>query len=1420
MSDRQNIKHLLASARNAFKTNDLDATEKNARKLLQLDGQHQDALRLLGRVLNRKSQWQDAFPYWKKLAKLDPTRAEYHFQAGRLATRIDQEETALAYLQQTLTLSPGHEKALTLLAKTHQKLQQWAQAFTNWHALYQITPEKNDLEKRLTLCARKIEDTDRRKTACQHLLNINPNHLEALRFLAVYHTDLQRWQEANHCWRKLHELSSLKLEDLYSWEQAAAHVAPEQQPEIWQKILLNAPKDANILRKIARYHSQKEEWQAAKEYLDLLVKIDPEDIDLCRQWANAAEHNKTGKNEAAWKRLYELAPEDRTALLHLAKAAYTRKKWADSILYWGKLCDLSPQNEEYWSYWAYSHVKNKTHNLHHIWETVLAHFPDKEEYWVHWANSHNQNNTTDLLHIWENVLKHCPKNAQALRILATEATQVGQWENAYSLWSRLCALTEVRVTDLRSWARSAEKRQKPTNLQAWQRVLEHQPEDPEALKQLARHLTAQENWQEATYYWERYKNISEQDESSWIQWARAASKTSPREQFTIWLQVHTHFPCNIEALKHLARQTWEAEDWLASADYWGKLHTLSQDKNSLLSQARALTKADSVQAHPVWEKILDHNPDDPEALRNLARLKVRNECWQDAIYLWDRLLKQTPHDPWVLVQKGRVLKQIDDDDALEHHWQYILSLFPDHIEGLTTLGRLAARQQNWQSARAYWDHLHKIDPAMVEPPLQIARSYIAHGRQDSAEKYLHLVLQLDPYHTEALTGLVQLLRQQNRENEILQLCREWKTARPHDIRPHLLLARSLSAQSNDKVEIIQAWQDLLAIDAENLEGLISLARLHQANSAYPQAETYWKKVCQLDKNNATAWANRIRILDKTYRPDDIPPLLEQVKNIFDNSLEGLCAKAEAYEAARYFDSAQECWHEAASIATDQVAPKEKYADFLLRQGKISHALIAYHDARELAPYSTKIATALIQITRTFMVCGHDGGAYLKQTPNQPALRTPEVFYPVVRHKAKERGVAPAQPKKRLRVMLVTGSLGPGGAERQLVQTACAMKHAQERVEKVTVLVNSLSGTPTSSFFLHQLEDADIEVIEYGATVPEPLPEFKAPEERQDADLLSLFPRIRREALLRLYHIFKQERPDIVHAWQDTTAIDATTAAILAGVARILISTRSLRPDHHRRLLPYLRPAYRELLQLPQVQLSNNSLAGLKDYAAWLDLDLDETLVTPNGIDTHKLRTNCTDQAVCDLRRRLHIPDGAPVVGGVMRFTEEKRPLLWIRAMISVAQQIAEAHFILVGDGPMHSQAQGLVGAHNLEQRIHLVKNSKNIAPWYGLMDLLVLTSRLEGCPNVLLEAQSLGVPVITLDVGGAGETVIKDQTGRIVCAKPEGLEERLSKEVVKCLNDPIWIKQAKEKAPRFVDQNFSLSSALNKTLEAFDFMHR
>ena len=69
----------------------------------------------------------------------------------------------------------------------------------------------------------------------------------------------------------------------------------------------------------------------------------------------------------------------------------------------------------------------------------------------------------------------------------------------------------------------------------------------------------------------------------------------------------------------------------------------------------------------------------------------------------------------------------------------------------------------------------------------------------------------------------------------------------------------------------------------------------------------------------------------------------------------------------------------------------------------------------------------------------------------------------------------------------------------------------------------------------------------------------------------------------------------------------------------------------------------------------------------------------------------------------------------------------------------------------------------------------DILPAMSIMDLLLLTSRAEGVPNVLLEAQWVGTPVVTTDVGGAKEAIEPGITGW-TCAS--GRPTDLAREIV------------------------------------------
>ena len=55
-----------------------------------------------------------------------------------------------------------------------------------------------------------------------------------------------------------------------------------------------------------------------------------------------------------------------------------------------------------------------------------------------------------------------------------------------------------------------------------------------------------------------------------------------------------------------------------------------------------------------------------------------------------------------------------------------------------------------------------------------------------------------------------------------------------------------------------------------------------------------------------------------------------------------------------------------------------------------------------------------------------------------------------------------------------------------------------------------------------------------------------------------------------------------------------------------------------------------------------------------------------------------------------------------------------------------------------------------------------VKSWLDKFDLFFLCSRVEGLPNVIIEAQGFGVPVISTNAGGANETIIDGETGYIV----------------------------------------------------------
>ena len=301
-------------------------------------------------------------------------------------------------------------------------------------------------------------------------------------------------------------------------------------------------------------------------------------------------------------------------------------------------------------------------------------------------------------------------------------------------------------------------------------------------------------------------------------------------------------------------------------------------------------------------------------------------------------------------------------------------------------------------------------------------------------------------------------------------------------------------------------------------------------------------------------------------------------------------------------------------------------------------------------------------------------------------------------------------------------------------------------------------------------------------------------------------------IITLVEEFYRRQPDVVHAWQDSTSIKAGIAAVIAGVPRIVLASRNVIPKNFTYYKEYMRPAYRALASHKSVVLVNNSEVGTRDYTRWLDLPRDRFKVVRNGVDLKGL-ARASEDVVRDYKQSIDIPSRAKVVGSIFRFWAEKRPMLWLETAVELSKSYPDLHFLLIGDGPMRNEMNAYIFNHSLGTKIHLPGARTDIAIPLSSMNVFVLTSEYEGTPNVVLEAQWLGVPVVVADAGGAKESFAHGESGLL---STQNSAQEICTLVSFILNNDRFAEEAKLAGPRYVKKEFGIERMVKETMNLYD----
>jgi len=256
----------------------------------------------------------------------------------------------------------------------------------------------------------------------------------------------------------------------------------------------------------------------------------------------------------------------------------------------------------------------------------------------------------------------------------------------------------------------------------------------------------------------------------------------------------------------------------------------------------------------------------------------------------------------------------------------------------------------------------------------------------------------------------------------------------------------------------------------------------------------------------------------------------------------------------------------------------------------------------------------------------------------------------------------------------------------------------------------------------------------------------------------------------LARLLKALRPDLVltYGWGGT---DGVLAARLSGMRRVIHAEDGFLPDeaHRQKLLRLL--ARRLVLRAPAcVVCPSKSLVGIA-RRHWF-LPARKVRYLPNGVDGHRFAPP-TRQVAEEARRRLGFAAGEVVIGTVGHLRAEKNQARLIRAFAAVAAR-REAKLLVAGAGPLREQLAALALELGVRDRVVFSGLMTDPVPCYHTIDIFALSSDTEQMPLALLEAMSVGLPIVSTDVGDV-RTMVSAPNRR--CVVPPADEQEYAQEL-------------------------------------------
>ncbi len=361
-----------------------------------------------------------------------------------------------------------------------------------------------------------------------------------------------------------------------------------------------------------------------------------------------------------------------------------------------------------------------------------------------------------------------------------------------------------------------------------------------------------------------------------------------------------------------------------------------------------------------------------------------------------------------------------------------------------------------------------------------------------------------------------------------------------------------------------------------------------------------------------------------------------------------------------------------------------------------------------------------------------------------------------------------------KVVHIIDDLGVGGAQRQLVELVRALDPNEFAVEVI-----SLSDGRTAHAEAIRQAGIPLHVIPQSGFWSWP-------------------------TLIRLTRLLRARHPALVQTWLFTADLYGRLAARAAGVPVVISTVRNVddeKPWHY--------------VAIDRV------LAGATDAFVVNAQVVGERLRRREGVPARKIHTiyNGVDLSAFDpaqtdgaVRATLEAPPEAVVIGAIGRLAVQKDHATFLRAAALVHARVPEAWFVIVGNGPLHEELNRLIAALGLSGCAHVMDECTNIQELLAALDISIISSRYEGCCNVILESMAMAKPVVATAVGGNPELVVPEATGLLV---PVNDPQALAEAILRLVGDRTHAQAMGREGRRRVEAHFTIPRMAAQTTDVY-----